>query len=180
MHGAQITNLADVRTYLFAGRATLTLVSKKTGSRFTYRVSVPDSQRDAPKIYFVNLLTGSDNESAYTYIGQIFSDGTHYVHGKKSRISVDAPGVRAFEWFARMLLSPASPGLPDSLEIWHEGKCGRCGRKLTVPESIERGIGPECADKMGMSWTGTQKKHNSVNARVSRPFSDDLPTNLQF
>src|ERR1019366_4832357 len=34
--------------------------------------------------------------------------------------------------------------LPANLEVWHEGKCGRCGRKLTVPESIERGIGPEC------------------------------------
>ena len=27
---------------------------------------------------------------------------------------------------------------------WHEGRCGRCGRKLTVPESIEAGYGPEC------------------------------------
>jgi hypothetical protein len=30
------------------------------------------------------------------------------------------------------------------LEVWHEGRCGRCGRALTVPESVERGIGPEC------------------------------------
>jgi hypothetical protein len=34
--------------------------------------------------------------------------------------------------------------LPESLEIWHEGSCLRCGRKLTVPESIESGYGPEC------------------------------------
>lgn len=25
------------------------------------------------------------------------------------------------------------------------GRCGRCGRRLTDPESIRRGIGPECA-----------------------------------
>jgi hypothetical protein len=30
------------------------------------------------------------------------------------------------------------------LEVWHEGRCGACGRRLTVPESIERGLGPEC------------------------------------
>jgi hypothetical protein len=26
----------------------------------------------------------------------------------------------------------------------HTGKCGRCGRKLTDPQSIARGIGPDC------------------------------------
>jgi hypothetical protein len=34
--------------------------------------------------------------------------------------------------------------LPECIEIWHEGKCGKCGRQLTVPSSIETGIGPEC------------------------------------
>lgn len=29
------------------------------------------------------------------------------------------------------------------------GSCGVCGRTLTNPESIERGIGPVCSDKMG-------------------------------
>jgi hypothetical protein len=33
-------------------------------------------------------------------------------------------------------------------KVHHEGRCGRCGRTLTVPESIESGIGPECAKKM--------------------------------
>jgi hypothetical protein len=28
--------------------------------------------------------------------------------------------------------------------VHHEGRCGRCGRTLTVPESIESGFGPEC------------------------------------
>ncbi|MGQ4872128.1 MAG: DUF6011 domain-containing protein, partial [Candidatus Thorarchaeota archaeon] len=32
--------------------------------------------------------------------------------------------------------------LPEKVRIWHEGKCGRCGRRLTVPESIESGYGP--------------------------------------
>ena len=27
----------------------------------------------------------------------------------------------------------------------HSGCCGRCGRKLTVPESIDTGLGPVCA-----------------------------------
>jgi hypothetical protein len=35
--------------------------------------------------------------------------------------------------------------LPEFVEVWHEGKCGKCGRALTVPSSILTGIGPECS-----------------------------------
>lgn len=31
------------------------------------------------------------------------------------------------------------------------GKCGICGKALTVPESIQRGIGPVCLSKVG-AW----------------------------
>ena len=31
--------------------------------------------------------------------------------------------------------------LPTFIEIWHEGKCGKCGRTLTVPDSIINGLG---------------------------------------
>ena len=30
-------------------------------------------------------------------------------------------------------------------EMLHEGRCGRCARRLTVPASVASGIGPECA-----------------------------------
>ncbi len=43
--------------------------------------------------------------------------------------------------------------MPEQLEVWHEGCCGKCGRKLTDAESIARGIGPECYGKM--SWNST-------------------------
>ena len=34
--------------------------------------------------------------------------------------------------------------LPEFVEVWHEGCCGKCGKRLTVPSSIENGLGPEC------------------------------------
>lgn len=37
------------------------------------------------------------------------------------------------------------PYLPDIQKIWHQGCCSACGRKLTDPESIERGLGPVCS-----------------------------------
>jgi hypothetical protein len=33
------------------------------------------------------------------------------------------------------------------MELWHEGRCGKCGRALTVPESIESGLGPVCESR---------------------------------
>lgn len=131
--------ISDARAFALGGNATFTLLSKATGQRFTFKVRQP--KEDSP--YFVSLLSGSDNENDYTFLGSIFSDGT-YRHGRKSPVSESAPSARAFAWFWRNLDDPDAMA---KVEVWHEGRCCRCGRKLTVPSSIEAGIGPECAGK---------------------------------
>jgi hypothetical protein len=45
-----------------------------------------------------------------------------------------------------ILNDPAQAAANYGLKI---GKCGICGRTLTVPESIERGIGPVCLSRIG-------------------------------
>jgi hypothetical protein len=40
-----------------------------------------------------------------------------------------------------------------SVEAVEAAKCGRCGAKLVDPESIARGLGPECAGKATGSTT---------------------------
>lgn len=126
--------LAD---FVKAGNSTFTVVSRATGVRFTLRVRQP--KPDAP--HFVSVLTGPDNGAAYTFVGSLFSDGS-YRHGRRSRISESAPSAKACAWLFRNLADPLAL---TKVEVWHEGKCCRCGRALTVPHSIESGIGPECA-----------------------------------
>lgn len=127
---------SDARAFALAGNAILTLQSRRTGQRFTYRVRAADGEGLAT--HFVQLLTGPDNTSDYQYLGYLAGD--RYVHGKKSRVSSRAPSVQAFAWWwARV-----DHGHPE-LEVFHEGRCGKCGRLLTTPESVTRGIGPECA-----------------------------------
>lgn len=151
--------VADPRRFALAGNATFTVVSKKTETRFTYRVQAPKLDREGnpvgkeqADVRFVSVLTGSCNESSYTYVGNIFLKDRNgqpcltFLPGKKSPINRDAPSVKAFDWTFRVVL--AGPG-SDLAEIHHSGTCGRCGRKLTVPESIETGLGPECAGKVG-------------------------------
>ena len=133
MSAAQLS-AENVRRFMQAGRARVTLVSEATGARFTYRISAKDG------VWFVSLLTGSDNEADYSFMGTIFADD-RYRRSAKSRISADAPSARAFAWAWPLL---ASGTIPAALKVYHEGRCGKCARPLTDPVSIESGMGPEC------------------------------------
>lgn len=143
----QLVTADDVLAYCLAGKATVTLVSLKTGTRFTYRISAaPDNLA-----YFVGLLSGPDNTADYQYLGRIAirPAGSIFYAGRKvpkpGDISPQAPSARAFDYAWRAV---AQGSLPAMLQVWHEGRCGRCARKLTVPESVARGFGPECAGKL--------------------------------
>jgi hypothetical protein len=140
MHPHQLTDLAAIREFTFAGNARLTLVSRKTGARFTYRIAKAKPLGDGVARYFVSVLNGPENTTDYTYLG--FFRRSEYEHGNRSKIDCGAPCALAFSWFARKMWSAE---ILEQVEVWHEGRCGRCNRVLTVPESIARGIGPECA-----------------------------------
>lgn len=144
MNRKKITSAADAQKYILAGNSIVTLNSLKTGQRFTFRVKAPKGRKDDPKApRFVSLLRGPDNTADYTYIGTIFIDKTPqpFVLTKNSAVGSNAPSFKAFSY----VWATIQAGLiPQQAEVWHEGKCGRCGRKLTVPESIERGLGPKC------------------------------------
>ena len=147
----QLTTASDAAAYITAGKATVTLVSKKTGTRFTYEIKHGSQRTDAGGFkmdtstpLFVKVLAGPQNTDNYMYLGFIPNNnhGT-LVAGRKGR--PDAPSFKALSWVLQALQRDL---LPEQLEVWHEGACGRCGRKLTVPKSIENGIGPECARKV--------------------------------
>lgn len=123
-----------IEAFTLAGNAILTVRNTSTGNRFTYKVRQCD---DNPDLYFVSVLTGSDNTADYQYLGTLRN--LSYAHGRKSRIDSESTSARAFRWFWEHRAN-----LPACVEVWHEGRCGRCARLLTVPESIASGFGPEC------------------------------------
>lgn len=145
-----------IGAFVFAGNATFTLRSVKTGERFTYRVRLAGAGKAADveatkrkreafgTAFFVSLLRGPSNEDDFAYLGLIDNRGFHRT--TKSRVGEDASSHKAFAFFFCRMQTGGAPCA--TLEVWHEGRCGRCGRKLTVPESVERGIGPECAGRM--------------------------------
>lgn len=146
----QFTTRGRAREFTLAGNAYITLKSTISGVRFTYRIAAKKEEHQGrwivkKGIHFVSVLTGSDNENSYTFLGTIF-DEKRFERSWRSKIGIDAGSCKAFTWFWKQIFE-GEGDLPPGLEVWHEGKCGRCGRKLTVPESVERGLGPECAVK---------------------------------
>ena len=152
VHPHLLATATDALRYMQAGKATVTFKSCKTGTRFTYRISAPRDDEGkidvSSDMRFVALLNGSDNESSYQYFGFLRRGVFFFGKREKVRVSANAPSARAFKWVWKQLQSGRNPG--SVMEIWHEGHCGKCGRKLTVPESIRSGIGPECAARMGL------------------------------
>jgi hypothetical protein len=143
----RLATIADIQAFMIAGNAVVTFKSLKTGTHFTYKISpAPDQATGEPRkdFFFVGVLSGSDNTSDYKYLGFFNTTQMVYRHGTaKSKIAADASSAKAFAWvFNQVFIRREMPD--DVLEVWHEGKCGRCGRRLTVPESIASGFGPEC------------------------------------
>jgi len=142
-HPAKISDPSVIRRFATAGRARFTLVSEKTGARFTYQVRAKKGDDGKPTdFFFVSVLTGANNEGDYTYLGCL--SGDRFIHDKRLRIGAGAPSRQAFAWFWDRVRHAQEL---RQCECWHEGRCGRCGRVLTVPESIESGLGPVCAGR---------------------------------
>jgi len=65
--------------------------------------------------------------------------------------------VRVFPWLWDIFRFGRD--VPPSIETWHEGGCCQCSHKLTVPASIEMGMGPDCAAQSGRmeEWEALDK-----------------------
>jgi len=135
-----MNEIRDVLAFVKAGNALFTLVSGKTGNRFTYKVS---KSKSGP-VYFVSVLNGPDNYVHYRYMGILHND--LFKRTPRSKVESDAPSCITFKWFWNRAVEGTLPG---SLTIFHEGRCGRCGRRLTVPTSIESGYGSRCLSIIG-------------------------------
>ena len=120
--------------FVLAGKAVFT-VSNGKGEHFTYRIN----KHKTDDIYFAKVLGGTDRQ--YRYMG-VFDKNAHIIHKGTKGMSSTAPSVKVLQWAMKVVDGNAE--LPDGYKIQHEGKCGRCGKPLTDPKSIEYGLGSVC------------------------------------
>lgn len=166
--GASATAIGTVSTkvgpvsvdFLLAGDARFT-VSNPKGERYTYRVEkVTATKAGDSTRWFMGLLTGPDNVNDYSYLGMVISTPNHKAFTlrltKGSKRQAGDKAVKVAVWV--LAIVSGVKGLPEGYKLHHEGRCGRCGRVLTVPESVESGIGPECAKALGYGEAGASAK----------------------
>lgn len=118
----------------------ITVHNTSRGTHRTFQIKTQKQDANfAPGERILSLLTGPDNTSDYTQMGFVKPDGS-IILWKKFRT----------EGYEKLV------GVLKNIEVWQErgfsylleGRCRRCNRRLTNPESISTGIGPECS-KMG-------------------------------
>lgn len=152
------------KEFVLAGRAIFTVeYVRSTGAAAhkTFRVTTP--RRSAgdvrPPVWFVSVLTGPENRfvstSSYAYLGMVDpATGDVALRGRTRFVETDWP-VKLVRRVLRRVWAIAAGepvrDLPPGWDVRHSGRCGRCGRVLTVPASLDSGIGPECAALMGAS-----------------------------
>jgi len=124
-----------------AGNATITVLNTFTNNRYTYKIKKCKDEN----IWFVSLMTGPDNTRSYKYIGSLFGD--EFYTTSKSKLPNNDVRVKEFEF---VWLNICRNSIPDFVELWHAGRCCVCGKRLTVPKSIELGIGPKCAKRFNI------------------------------
>ena len=133
---------SSTANFIFAGNATFTLSNTESGNRFTFRMRALKDRKTGeinPNLIFVSVLNGPSNTSDYMFLGTVFNKAGFKL-SPKSHAGAEAQSVKVFNWFMNNINR-----LPEMVEVRHSGKCGKCGRKLTTPESIDSGIGPVCS-----------------------------------
>ncbi|MCK9417483.1 DUF6011 domain-containing protein [Candidatus Dojkabacteria bacterium] len=128
-----------IRKFIIGGKANFTVKSLKTYDHLIFRIS-KSKERDVK--YFVSVDT---HYGKFMCIGLLYlsKDGTNFTFVKSSKMADnDAKSIKVIKYLVDNYLNKNNP--TSMLEFYHHGTCARCGRKLTTPQSIEIGIGPEC------------------------------------
>lgn len=146
-----------------AGNATFTVVSKASAKRYTFKIQ---KGKKEGMTHFVKFMNGSDNESSFQFIGSIF-DKAVYRHSKKARASEDSTVVKTFVWLFNILNGKFDEYKFNLIEFWHEGKCGKCGRKLTTPQSLLDGLGPHCSVRIGDNNNKIRNRSNKIDVLLN-------------
>jgi hypothetical protein len=117
----------------------ITVENPARGTHRTFRIETqPADARFAPGERILSLLIGADNGSDYLGIGFVKDDGRVILWRRYQTEQYHAL-VRVLQKVEHF----KSIGL-----VYHyEGRCRRCNRVLTTPESIKSGIGPTCAKR---------------------------------
>lgn len=148
-------NNNDALAFMLGGNSWFTIKSLRTGQDYSFGITdakVRDIRSgkwvSTPERKNVWLFIGASQVVAgksYGWMGSLLQDVRtgqwRYSPGRNRELPQDCAGEKAFMFVFNSFLNGTK--LPQ-LEIWHQGICSCCGKKLKLSESIELGWGPVC------------------------------------
>jgi hypothetical protein len=120
-------------------------VVHQDGSHTTIKIGKwgADKSRPGRKIRWIHYLVGPNNESDYQWFARQ-GDGEGYVIAPKYRMEGKLGTA------LRVIFHEGGSEEAQHAYALDSSRCARCNRVLTVPASLYRGLGPECAKKGGL------------------------------
>lgn len=109
-------------------------------SHVTIRIKEPNWTEGKSVMYYLN---GPDNEYSYTGYAFIEPDGAYHIWQKYLHAARLIAATETLVYFDH-----GEAGMRYAME---SGNCYRCGRRLTVPTSLHRGLGKDCAEILGVA-----------------------------
>lgn len=136
------------KQFVLGGKAIFT-VHNASGKHYTFRIKKVDPKPGSKygTTYFTSLLTGPDNTSCWTYVGITDQDTGIFRTTRQSQVTTSTPAIQVLQWALSMIWTQRE--FPAGYGCHSEGKCARCGRRLTDepgvnPEGARYGFGPKC------------------------------------
>jgi len=149
MENVHLIKNEDYLKFVLAGKARFTLVGSQ--NRFTYYVMQPKFEGKPSLTHRFVKVSDASRGNDYTYIGflKLVNGQWQYRFGAPN-VRTPSFNPQSLEVIAfRFVFERAVFGIFDPrLEMWNEGKCACCGRPLTTPESIVKGWGRSCLNKL--------------------------------
>lgn len=119
-----------IRSFILGGNAEFTIF-QEPNIQYKYTVRTKDNMAF---LYMSGKYQGFIVKEQGKFVFRI---------GKKGNRNFDTRAVNGLLWVLNH-----GDNLPEAVKVYHHGKCSVCGRKLTDSESIRRGIGPVCMEKV--------------------------------
>jgi hypothetical protein len=145
---------SNIREFVTAGAAHFEIHNPETGRQFYYRVKQSTKR---PQRLLVLALVERDGKRVYAQFGQI-EDGVFDL-ASTLKIPASSLAIKAFEWFWRNV------GEPWPVEIYYDGRCGKCGGTGVRPLMRPFGFHYQCA---GLRQFMTPKEKRAAARESSR------------
>ena len=152
------------KEFLLAGRATFTVTTSQEfrdamqakypgkpqpRDRWTFKITHKAASGKWGETWFVAYLAGSDNEGDYKSFARLNPETGSVTLNRNC-------GLLETSWIVRIVGRVIKAIFEDrgaeieaaGFRVMHAGKCAKCARTLTTPESLDRGFGEECWSKL--------------------------------